>query len=85
MAKRIVKDGSITDDEICMSVTEKLYSKVTDIMHRCSDAVKCVFFFDLGHLFSEWNYPGIDIGKETLKMRWKSKEEWGMDKFRNVE
>lgn len=59
----MMKKWEICEDEICRAVVDKLYSKATDIMHRCRDAGKCVFFLDIGYILTDWKYPGVDRSK----------------------
>lgn len=51
MTKRRNKEAKILRGEIRLAVAERLYSKVTEIMHRCREAAKSSFFFDIGYIF----------------------------------
>lgn len=51
------KDVKRCEDEICMTIVEKLYSKVADIMHRCREAAKRLFLFDNMYISQTGNTP----------------------------
>lgn len=72
MTKQRSRYAKILDDEIRLSVSEKLYSKVTEILHRCRDVANFTFVFDIGYIFSGWKNLGVDILMDRLKRKWES-------------
>lgn len=51
-------------------ICKEVVLQVTEIMHYCRDAAKCAFCFDIGYSFFDNEYPGNDICKYRVKLKW---------------
>lgn len=43
-----------------------LYSPIIKVLHKCRDAAKSCFFYDLRYLFTGWKQFNVDVSQETV-------------------
>lgn len=65
------KDISTVDrDDIVPVLAKKIYSKITNVMHKCRDSGKVAFFYEIGYLFVGWSHLSLDIKQENMRLKW---------------
>ena len=69
------KVESISRDDLATHAAMRLYSLITNTMHRCREVVKVSFYEEIGYLFSSWSDLGVDIVQRNMKLWWASSEE----------